>query len=225
MDTKSYLMGVFDGEGCVGTGFSSGRWALQLQVAMAWQPVCELFRQTWGGSCTARSRPTTGGLILWAWIVNSSKAIPFLEYAVEHSLVKRQQCILALELALLINNYSWAKRLIGPGTGGGHRFISDEEMALRANIVREIRSLNGGRSRFTGELPSGPRVRARMGPKAGSPAAFKGGVKAGPRCPATAERDGVIHMCALHLGHKQPNHTTSTPVPGHRVRGSWVMPD
>lgn len=149
MDTESYLMGIFDGEGCVGTGKGgNGRWYVQMSVTMASEDVCRLFMATWGGGISKRTKPTVGGLILWTWHINASHAIPFLEHVVQHSLVKREQARLALGLARNIAKYSWARKEDGFNPFKGGRFISEEDMAERERVIAQIRSLNGARSRY-----------------------------------------------------------------------------
>lgn len=149
MDVKAYLMGVFDGEGCVGTGKNStGRWFLQCSVSMACEPIIHLFVETWGGGWYRRSKPTVGGLILYTWAINSSKALPFLEYATEHSLAKQQACRIGLELATNMAKYVAPGFRKGINLHGGARMISDEDQARRTALVMELRSLQGARSRF-----------------------------------------------------------------------------
>ena len=149
MDAKSYLMGVFDGEGCVATGKGgSGAWFVQANVTMASEAVCQLFQDTWGGSRSKRSKPTMGGLIMHTWSVNSSRGIPFLEYVVEHSLVKREQAAIALQMARNIAKYAERGYRRGIGLSRGARILTDEDHAERERLVMQIRALNGGRSRF-----------------------------------------------------------------------------
>lgn len=141
-------MGVFDGEGSVSTYQHNGRWSLTVGLAMANEPITDLFKETWGGNIHVRKRPTTGGLILRHWYVSASKAIPFLEYAVENSMHKARRFEIALELALNMAKYAAPGARRGVNIGGGARCISPEDARNREKLVLELRSLNGGRSRF-----------------------------------------------------------------------------
>lgn len=153
MDTKSYLMGVFDGEGNICTGKNRGRqWYLNLKVEMNSLAICELFQKEWGGSVYPRTKVTAGGLTLSTWYLGASKAIPFLEYAAEHSLTKREQAVIALQLARSMAKYNWPGYRKGTALSVGKRMISDEDQAERDRLVTELRSLMGARSRY-GRLP------------------------------------------------------------------------
>lgn len=115
---------------------------------MASKEAIDLFIATWGGAYYRRSKPTSGGLILHQVNLNSSKAIPFLEYAVEHSIVKQEQCRIALQLARNMAKYSWARENESFNPFKGKRYISDEDHAERTRLITEMRALMGARSRF-----------------------------------------------------------------------------
>lgn len=144
IDIKSYLMGVFDGEGCVSAYRQRGNVALTISVEMASEPITSLFREVWGGNLHVRPKPTAGGLVMHSWYIGARAAIPFLGYACENSLAKRRQAAIALELAENMAKYSAGRRrLLAEG-----RYISDVDVARRERLVLEMRSLNGARNRF-----------------------------------------------------------------------------
>jgi hypothetical protein len=150
-DNRSYLLGIFDGEGCVTTGRNNQgvpRWWLSLSVGMTSREVIEMFRAEWGGGVSARTKPTAGGLILYTWAISATNAIPFLEYAVQHSVVKHRQCVIALQMARNIAKYSWAGHRKGVAFSSGKRLLTAEDQAERDRLVAELRSLQGARSRF-----------------------------------------------------------------------------
>ena len=141
-------MGVFDGEGCISAYMSRhGRWSLTICATLASEPVIDLFRAAWGGGKHKVKKLTVGGLQLFTWHISASTAIPFLEYAAQHALVKRQQAILGLSLAKEMQKYTVGSRK-GHRASSGIKLISQEEQATRTAIVLQMRALNGGRSRF-----------------------------------------------------------------------------
>lgn len=149
IDVRSYLMGIFDGEGCITGGYDKrdGRYFLVVGVCMASEPITRLFAATWGGTYGPRARLTVGGLTLWDWRNHSAQAAPFLAYAAEHSISKRQQATLALGLAANISKYAEARRAGFNPRSGGH-VLGPDDHALRQHLVSEIRAINGARSRF-----------------------------------------------------------------------------
>lgn len=149
-DIKSYLIGVFDGEGSISAYFSKkGNTSLSINLSMANEEIIDLFRQVWGGGKHKKKTLTTGGLQLYQWYICASNAIPFLEYAKDVSRAKNKQAEIALKIAQEMSKYK-----IGAGTRKGvnlrrgESFISIEEKESRTKLVLEMRSLNGARSRF-----------------------------------------------------------------------------
>lgn len=151
---KRYLVGVFDGEGCIATGKThlkgEGRytWYLAITVCMSCEPIIRQFIEVWGGNYHQRKGRTKGGLVMHQWHIASSRGIPFLEYLVEHSLCKREQAKLALELARNMAKYSWAGYRKGISLNRGERLLTEADRAERDRIVMDIRALQGARSRF-----------------------------------------------------------------------------
>lgn len=110
-----------------------------------------MFQAEWGGGVFQQKKPTKGGLMLWRWNIGASKAIPFLEFAVNHSIVKRKQAEIGLQLARLMSKYTSESRR-GVAASRGQKRITEEEHVLRGALVKEMRSLNGARSRFGDSL-------------------------------------------------------------------------
>ncbi len=148
MDTMSYLMGVFDGEGSINSYYQRGNWTLTCSVTMAAHDIVALFQKTWGGGIYIRKKPTAGGLILHQWYLSASKAIPFLEYAAENALYRRDRAKIALELARSMAKYSAKGGRMGANVSLGHKVISEEDRANRNRLVLELRRTAGARSRF-----------------------------------------------------------------------------
>lgn len=150
-DVRSYLLGVFDGEGCIATARTTDRrryWYLHVTVSMTAKDVIDLFLQTWGGSYHQRKSRNPVSPPLHDWSLSAAKAIPFLEFAAEHSIAKREQCRLALILARSMFRYSWRGERKGVNLNRGQRVLTDEDMEERNRLVLQIRALNGARSRF-----------------------------------------------------------------------------
>ncbi|GIM89298.1 sigma-70 family RNA polymerase sigma factor [Paractinoplanes toevensis] len=169
MDTKSYLMGVFDGEGSVNTYYQRGRWTLQVSVTMAAIEILELFRETWGGNLHIRKRKTAGGLTLGQWYIGSSKAIPFLEYAATNGMWRRRRVECALELARNMAKYTIPGVRKGINISQGGSFLTPEDHTLRERLVLEMRSLAGARSRFDPNFQADSTATATRLPAAARP--------------------------------------------------------
>lgn len=162
-DVRSYLLGIFDGEGCISGGRNKdGRWSLQVSVCMASESICRLFQSVWGGSVTMRNKPTVGGLMLWQWQQpHGASGIEFLEFVAARSMTKAMQARAAIPLAQNIAKYSQRGYRRGVALNRGHRIISNEDMAIREQTVRLLRSLNGGRSRFIDQPATSPEILSR----------------------------------------------------------------
>jgi hypothetical protein len=159
-DVRSYLLGVFDGEGCIATCRTTDRrryWYLKATVSMTAKDVIDLFLQTWGGNYHKRKSRNPVSPPLHDWSLSAAAAIPFLEFAAEHSIAKSEQCRIALTLARSMARYSWNGQRRGVNLNRGKRVITDDEMEERNRLVLQIRALNGARSRF-GVIASGPRI-------------------------------------------------------------------
>lgn len=153
-DVKSYLLGVFDGEGCIGTGRQPAKkdgsynWFLNVTVGMASEEIVRLFIETWGGNYHKRSKLTTGGLTLHTWHLGSARAIPFLQYVAKYGIYKKDQAVIALKLARNMARYAQPGARKGVNVHGGESYITPEDRAERNDLVLEMRALAGARSRF-----------------------------------------------------------------------------
>ena len=144
-----YLLGIFDGEGSItGTKRKTSRgWALQCNVTMGpTDAVCMMLHDMWGGS-VRQVKTKEGRQSLWSWTVSESKALPFLEVARVGLVVKQRQAELAYEMAQNMKQYTNSARK-GVAVSRGQSFITDADLARRTEIMLELRSLNGARSRF-----------------------------------------------------------------------------
>jgi hypothetical protein len=148
MDKLSYLMGLFDGEGTICPAFRrDGYISLHVAVQMAGKNVLEMFKEQWGGSVSTRpAKPNR--IELDTWTLTGSKAIPFLEFAKDNLLLKKEQARIALILASEMAKLTSSKRE-GLSCGRGLRLISDADMDKRKSLALQIRALNGARSRFS----------------------------------------------------------------------------
>lgn len=150
MELGSYLMGVFDGEGCITAGRNArGGWSLHVSVTMASETIVRLFQERWGGGVGKRSKITSGGLTLWSWQITGATAIPFLHYAIAHSYTKRQQAVVGLALAESTAKYRIPGARTGIKLSSRQRMISEEDLQMRTELVNQMRALNGARSRYT----------------------------------------------------------------------------
>lgn len=149
-DTKLYLMGIFDGEGCICPSFrKDGYIALFVTVSMASEDVIDLFCATWGGSKGIREGQKKGYLRRYTWTMTGSTSIEFLQYVSEHSIVKVNQARYGLLLAQDLLRYRGNR--IGINNHGGERLFTNEDYQYRKDLAIKIKSFNGARSRY--ELP------------------------------------------------------------------------
>lgn len=142
MDAKSYLMGIFDGEGSITAYRNVWSWRAKTTVVMTQAEAVLMFKDVWGGTYFQRAMRTKNGLIVHGWTVSGKSAIPFLEYAAENALIKRGQAIAALELTR--STAQWLEKGFRAGVSlkkGEHRISSDEQ-AKREVLALEIRRLN-----------------------------------------------------------------------------------
>lgn len=138
--TKSdaYLVGLFDGEGCItAVRRRPGDSYVHVQVTIASETVVRRFESRFGGAVTFRPRATAGGLTLWTWRITGHASRDVLRLLAGHSLTKRQQAQLGIQMLGLT--------MKGPR---GARTLRPDLRELRERIAGELRSLNGARSRF-----------------------------------------------------------------------------
>jgi hypothetical protein len=149
IDLRSYLIGVFDGEGCITAGFNkNGGTYLIVSVTMCAEAVVRTFHRHYrSGNVGYRSQRTAGGLVLWYWQVTGATAIPLLEDLASVALVKRDQAILALALARNMARYARSRR-DGFNPMLGRSLLTQDDRQQRVEIMQRIRALNGARNRF-----------------------------------------------------------------------------
>ena len=146
-EMKLYLIGVFDGEGCICPSLRrDGYIGLFVSVKMASEEVIDLFIATWGGSKSKRIGAKSGYQDLYGWTLTGTTTGTFLEYAAEHSIVKKAQAQLGLQLVEFLTHYRAHDPLVNRRLG--QRCISEAEAGTRRNIAMSIKALNGARSRF-----------------------------------------------------------------------------
>jgi hypothetical protein len=141
-DLDSYLAGIFDGEGCISAQFKSGYRGrkspysrLLLSVGMIDVSVPKMFRLRFGGS-VKRYENSRGYRAVYQWYAGGATAIPALEVFSDLLLLKRDQAVLALELA----------RLMGQAKARGKRpegslILSQGEIDRRIYLAAKISSL------------------------------------------------------------------------------------
>jgi len=148
---KDYTAGLFDAEGSVGTARGrSGTWRVLISVSLCSEDAVRQMTEVWGvGGISRRTLPTVSGQILWAWQVAGANALPFLSYAAENAVEKREQARLGLLLAENVAKYE-RKVMTGQKFGGVliPRCVTSEDRSDREQIVTAIRAANGARSRY-----------------------------------------------------------------------------
>ena len=134
MDTRSYLLGVFDGEGSIGAlQYSEGRHALSVVVGISSLDVASLFQRQWGGHCYIDSVITKGGLTLHRWMLNGRQTIAFLEDVAAHCLVKGKQAEACLPYAR---------------TFGRDPSLQAQTRLERSEIMASIHAIKSGENRY-----------------------------------------------------------------------------
>lgn len=135
---EHYLVGLFDGEGCITTAVSKrGIPYVHVQVVITTPEIPCLFQEHWGGSVSAR-KLTGRNRQMHVWRVTGSKARPSLESVSKYGRIKNRQAELALSLIDLSR----------PSGGRGSYVVPPDEREERMSISNQIRSLNGARARF-----------------------------------------------------------------------------
>jgi hypothetical protein len=136
--TLDYLVGIFDGEGCITTAQSGERLPhVHVQVTISTREIVECLQREWGGSVKDR-RAISGRRQLFVWRLTGRAAEPMLRVIAARGLIKREQAILALQLIALS----------GPSGGRGTYRVSDDDRLERLRLSDAIRALNGARARF-----------------------------------------------------------------------------
>lgn len=140
MNTKLYLVGVFDGEGTI-TGTKDKRnnvYSLRIAVSMANMEVILMFLKTWGGKFYLKP---SKGRALYSWHLNkSSSIILFLEYLIKYTVIKKEQAKIGLEVAREI--YDCSKRKGNGRISRGRSFLTKEIKLLRENKMIRLKSFN-----------------------------------------------------------------------------------
>jgi hypothetical protein len=148
-DVRSYLVGVFDGEGCITAGFArDGSTYLVASVTMASETIVRLFHGYYQcGGVTCRSKLSAGGLRLWTWQVFGGSSRPVLADIAALGLEKQRQAQIASALAANMAQYTTNRDGFSPLRDG--RRLLPQERAERVAIINALRALNGARNRFT----------------------------------------------------------------------------
>ena len=146
-ELKIYLLGIFDGEGCICPSFrKDGYVALFVTVSMASEEVIDLLQNMWGGSKSMRRGAKAGYLDRFTWTMTGSRTIPFLEYASKRLITKRKQAEYALILAHDLTR--WKRERHGINNHAGEKCLTEADHARRREIGLKIKALNGARSRY-----------------------------------------------------------------------------
>jgi hypothetical protein len=150
MDERSYVIGLFDGEGCISTYKNKGSWTLDVVIVMGGpEELMQRVVRVWGGHYYLRSQITAGGLRLWQWKASGRFARAVLADVAELGIAKRAQALLGVQLLdLLASGFAKSGPRINVSTTGGRRWLTDDQIAERETLVVQIRALNGARSRF-----------------------------------------------------------------------------
>lgn len=96
----SYLMGLFDGEGCISIGGLNkvkGHYQVTVCVRMVNEYLPRLFQASYGGRVLPDPR-TGNQRDEWRWRITGQKAKPFLEDTLKYSILKKGQAEVALHL-------------------------------------------------------------------------------------------------------------------------------
>ena len=146
-ELKLYLVGIFDGEGCICPSLrKDGYIGLFVSVSMASESVIDLFIKIWGGSKGYRNPAKQNYLARSTWTVVGEKALPFLEYFVSRSIVKQIQAENAIILVKELIKYKHKRH--GINNRLGEKCISLDEHLYRREIALKIKLNNGARSRY-----------------------------------------------------------------------------
>jgi hypothetical protein len=151
--TPEYLAGILDGEGHIGIQrhqFRHGnevvryQHALRVMVVNTSMQLLESLQESWGGWIRQHRVANTRWLPTYGWMVTSKSADKVLAAALPFLIVKRRQAELAIEFRATVT-----ARHHGPG-----RPVPLHVIERRAEIMEEIKTLNGGKTQIL------PKVRA-----------------------------------------------------------------
>jgi len=131
-----YLAGVFDAEGCISARryvpktSPSGRkqTSLHCSVGMTDAAIPKLFAARFGGQINEHA--LASGRTIYNWYISNSNCRPLLEHVADFGLVKKEQAVLALDLAK-----SMASSRVSHGRNPQ---LSDPEQLLRTNLCERI---------------------------------------------------------------------------------------
>ncbi len=142
-ETKAYVAGFFDAEGCIRTDKDKGR--LYVSINQTHFPVLNQINNMFNGSITDLHTRQELRKQAWCWTLISENTILFLESICPYSIEKRKQIELALK---------YQKELKINHNGGGHQIkITTEEYQQRKYIYNELRKLKNENETYTYVVP------------------------------------------------------------------------
>jgi hypothetical protein len=113
----AYAAGILDGEGCLTVGFNkkSRTYDSRIQVGMTAKalPVLQAMHGTFGGTLRLFREETERWEAAWFWNVSGKAALPLLETALPHLMLKDRQARLLIELERMKpgGRNSWTKKM------------------------------------------------------------------------------------------------------------------
>jgi len=131
----AYIAGIIDGEGSIWVAVYKRKFtplhAIGVTVGMTDPQAVDLLQQVYPGSYNVRT--IKSGKTMYRWCITAKKARRFLEDIYEYLRVKKEQARLAIELESRksFTRYPYS--------------LSEDELAIRENIRREIQILNKSR--------------------------------------------------------------------------------
>lgn len=149
---KSYIAGLFDGDGCVKIGYRDWKgknnfqnrcYYLTVQITNNFLPVLENIQKEFKGGIYRQKRMKITHSDTFMWIVTSKRGAKFLKEIYPFLRIKKDQAALALEFQKHIERWK-RKRVRNPkekkGADGADP-ISENEMKWRDNIYLQISKL------------------------------------------------------------------------------------
>lgn len=160
----AYLVGVIDGEGCIGirrtktTGtWKSTRYAAIVTVGSTSRALIEDLMAAFRVGCVTYRYPTKTKRSCYVWTVSSVGARQVLRLLRPYLIVKREQAAVLLEFIDNFDSFKDAR----PGKKGG-LLVSPEELARRERLYQQLRALNRVGPRDGERQPSDGRRSVRV---------------------------------------------------------------
>ena len=121
----AYLAGIIDGEGCISIRkCKQGKYIYfkpMIEVSMTHRPTIEFVAKTFGNSVWYEVRAIYRHKKIYKWRATGTNVIPILKNILPYLITKREQAIVALEMANLLSKK-------------GHKWSSPER--IRQNATR-----------------------------------------------------------------------------------------